>query len=528
MMNKIAITLLVILGLTSCKKEPTVWNTDWSAPLVNDTLSLANLVNDSTLSEVGGYYHVDLERVLFDMNIDSLIKIPDTTIEESFTIAFISFNVPPGYSFVNSTEEHSVNIPDVQLKYVTLKAGAIDVVVENPVATNTIFDVTLPGVTKNGVVFSESYIAPPGTNADPGIFSTTIDLTGYNLDLTGISGGGSNTLRSQISVKTDPNGPTVVMTNQDFSKVKAKFRDVEIYYARGYFGNQLIEDTVTFNIDALDIYESGLVDLPNTSITFEIENGIKVGAEGNMLYAKNTNAVGNTEVLSSPQLLNSYSISPATGAWSSLQPSYKSIEFNSSNSSIESYIENMGASHEVAYKFKLNPWGNVSGGWNELFPNSVFRVKVLADMPLKIGFDQLKLKDTFDLVLNQDPEKTRVLNGELILDVTNGFPMSLDTKLILLDGNDNQLHVISGSSPIESSEFGSVDPTIGINTKDSQVKFLLSEEVVNNINSVKKIVVIAELNTTNPATLMNEQMDIPVGAFLKLLLRSNFTTENVL
>ncbi|MDG2440092.1 MAG: hypothetical protein P8M19_00355, partial [Crocinitomicaceae bacterium] len=63
-------TLLALMALflfTSCKKENTVWETDWSVPVINDTLSLSNLVNDSTLAETGGFYSVDLNRSLFDI-----------------------------------------------------------------------------------------------------------------------------------------------------------------------------------------------------------------------------------------------------------------------------------------------------------------------------------------------------------------------------------------------------------------------------------------------------------------------------
>lgn len=527
MMKSILLLFAVSLVLIACKKENTVWNSDWSTPLINDTLSLVNLVNDSTLSEDAGYYHLNLNRTLFDLDINQLVKIPDTTISESFTIVFISFNAPPGYTFANNIEEHTVNIPDVQLKEITLKQGFIDVIVKNPIGTTTIFDVTLPGVTKDGQTFSETYSAPPGTMANPGITTETIDLSGYNLDLTGLSGNGSNTLRSQITIKTDPNGPSVLMTNQDSSKVNATFRGVEIYYARGYFGNQLLTDTVSYNIEQLNSYVSGMIDLPNTSLIFEVENGIKVPAEGNIKYATNTNALGSTVSLSSTQLNNIYSISSATGNWSSLTPSTKQIEFNSTNSNIEQYIENLGADHEVAYKFQLNPWGNVSGSYNELFPNSIFRVKVKADMPLKFAADQLTLRDTFDLNLNQDPEKTRVVEGTLILDVNNAFPISLETKLRFLGANDNLLYVVNGVGKIESGEFGTVDPANGLKVKSSSIEYLLPADMVENITSIKKVVIEAKVNTVNPTSGMVEQMPIPVNAFLKILLRSNFKTENV-
>ena len=49
--------------------------------------------------------------------------------------------------------------------------------------------------------------------------------------------------------------------------------------------------------------------------------------------------------------------------------------------------------------FQINPGGNVSGGYDELFPNSRLKVNLKATMPLSIGVNDLIIKDTFDLKL---------------------------------------------------------------------------------------------------------------------------------
>ena len=83
MRNTLFILLTFTLLLSSCKKENTVWETDWSAPVINDSLSLNNLVNDSTLENVSGYYFVNLERTLLDRGVNDVLVIPDTTITEA-------------------------------------------------------------------------------------------------------------------------------------------------------------------------------------------------------------------------------------------------------------------------------------------------------------------------------------------------------------------------------------------------------------------------------------------------------------
>ena len=139
-MKNIVAFLCFTLIIVSCKKNKTVWDTDWSSPVINDTLTLVNLVNDSTLSEVGGFYELNLERTLFDLDLGDLLEIPDTTIAEEFTFS-ASINLSPGFNFVNSVDEHDLNVDGIQLKTIILKKGFIDVKVANPLGTTTIFTV---------------------------------------------------------------------------------------------------------------------------------------------------------------------------------------------------------------------------------------------------------------------------------------------------------------------------------------------------------------------------------------------------
>ena len=523
-MKKVVSLLVIGLFFASCKKENTVWESDWSTPLINDTLSLDNLVNDSTLTESGGFYQLELNRTLFDINLADSISI-DTAITESFTIA-ATLTLSPGFSFVNSVEEHDIGIEDFQLKIMNLKEGFIDVKVDNPLETITFFEVKLPGVTKNGVEFVQEYEVPAKVNGVAGVIEQTINLTGYQLDLTGVSGGEFNLLRSQITAKTDPLGPSVQITPVDVTKVKATFRGVKVDYARGYFGSKLFLDTSDVFIDLLAAVESGTIDLPASVIQFEIENGIKVNAQASLTALSSENSSGTVLNLTGANIGAQFNIDAATGSWNSLVPSFKTIEFNNMNSNIEAYLENLGSNHIIINSIQINPWGNVSGSWDELFPNSKLKVRMKASMPLAIGIDDLILKDTFDVVLNQDPDKTRIKSGELFLQLSNGFPIAGAVKIHLLNENGDVLHSIFGSNEIASSLSGNLSAEYGFYVSDSEIQFVLSEDVLENINDVKALIIESGFNTINPTTGLVEQMSIPFGAFLSVKMKTKFTTEN--
>ena len=177
---------LSLLLATSCRKEKTSWDTDWVVPIVNDTLSLKNLVNDSTLAvDVNSFYTVDLSRTILNIGLADILTIPDTVINQVFSLTSGTLNVPPGFNIVNQIEEHTINIPSMELKKIHVSNGIIKVKVFNPLATIAFFTVKLPGVTKDGIEFSQNYAAPPGTIANPGVANATLDISDYWIDLTG-------------------------------------------------------------------------------------------------------------------------------------------------------------------------------------------------------------------------------------------------------------------------------------------------------------------------------------------------------
>lgn len=528
MKNTISILLLFAL-FSSCKKEATVWETDWSAPIINDTLSLSDLVNDSTLVESSGFYSLDLSRTLFDFDINSVVEIPDTTIHKIYTNgAFANFLVQAGESFLSviAPTEYDMGLDDVQIKKIILKKGVIQVKISNPFATKAYFKVIMPGAKKNGIVFDQTYEAPTGSIVNPGTINKEIDLSGYSIDLTGLSGTDFNKIVAQIDVFSDPLGPDINFGDEHSVPTELTFKDIELDYARGYFGNRIISDTTDFNLDFLDAYESGLLDLSTLSLSFSIENGIKVGAQGTMHVVSNENALGSVVNLTGGAIGNAFNIDPATGVWNTLTPSTNTLLFTTGNSNIENYLENLGVKHTIGYSIQLNPWGNTSGSWDEIFPQSALRVKVNAQMPLAIGMNDLVLRDTFAVDLVQDPEKTKILSGELMLKTSNSFPFSADVSIQLLNANGVVLHTIYGSEKVQASQFGTFNSNYNFNVANSDIRFVLSDNVITDLNNVTHIVVRSKFNSTDPSTNNTTQMLIPVGAFLSVKMKTKFKSEN--
>lgn len=518
--------LLVLLSIATiaCKKKPTVWESDWGAPVINDTLDLVNLVNDTTLAENGGFYVVDLERTILNRSVSDFIEIPDTTVNGSHPFPFLSLNVGPGGTLYIETLEYDLTVDDLQLQEILLESGMMDLTLSNPTGLKILFNVKLPGVSKDGQVFNETYSIEAGSIANPTSITERIDLQGYHFDLTGESGYLRNTFVCEIRVISDASNEVTNVTNNHVFKSVLQMQNMKVNYALGYFGNRLITDTINERIEAMDIVESGLIDVPESTIELDVYNGIKASAQTTITTVKNENNAANVVELTNTIIGDPFLINPATGAWSTLTPSKKEIVFSPSNSNVEAFVENLGAKNEIGYAIELNPWGNVST--NEIYPNSRLKIDLRASMPLAIGADNLKVRDTFAFNYEQDPSKTHITKGEFLLKTSNAFPLSAAITFDLLDETGNVLHTVVGTEEIKAAQAGSLNSDLGLMVADSDVKFVLPESVLEDISRVKSIVVTGLFNSTNITTNLNEQMDIPVGAFLSVKLRTRFTTEN--
>jgi hypothetical protein len=148
-------------------------------------------------------------------------------------------------------------------------------------------------------------------------------------------------------------------------------------------------------------------------------------------------------------------------------------------------------------------------------------------MPLAIGADGLTLRDTFDFNVNQNQDATHIESGELVLNASNAIPLSAGATLFLMDEAGNVIHTLTGTSPIKSSKFGSVDPLDNLQKMNSEVSFVLTEAMILDLDLIKKVAVQVELNTPNPSSGLNEMMSIPAGAFMAVKLKARFKLRAV-
>jgi hypothetical protein len=522
-MRWIALAVVAVFFI-SCKKEATRWHTDWLLPVLNDTLSLSNLYNDSTLSINGTQIDINLSRTLIDLSLSDLVKIPDTTITQQYQSNFTVNNVTPGFVFVNSVKVHDLDLGDIQLKKVRVQSGQIQLKVYNPLNTAVLYQIELPGVSQNGQVFIQNYTVQPGTVQNPTIATENIDLSGYEINLGGLQGLEFNKIQSKLTLKTDPNGQAVSIYNNQVFKYEATFENLRFDYAKGYFGSTLIAGQEQFTLPYLDKITSGSIALPDLSLDLQIENGFKMALRAQIEQLSASNTQGQLVSLSAPSIGPNVYLSPAVGNWNTLQPSTLNLHFDQNNSNIKSYLENLGAFQNISYQLQPNPWGNTAAGHDEAFANSHLRLKISAQMPMALSADGLTLQDTFALNLAQDLSKTHVTGATVVLDATNAFPLACD--LVLYFMKDGQiLHTVIADAQLASAALGQIDPLDGLLKKKSKIKIVLPPGLVADLQNLNEVVVAATFATTDPSTGLAIQQQVQANAFLALQLQLQLQTQ---
>jgi hypothetical protein len=514
MNRKMLIFTAIIILSVGCRKDKTSWSSDWIVPVVNDSLMIKDYVNDSTLAiNSDQSIQVVAERNLFKLDLTDLIKIPDTSVTQTFSISFASLQLNPGFTFIDEVKEHQFSFDDVTLREARIKSGKAIIRIENPIGTKGIFTISLPGVVKDGVVFSHTETVEGGTVANPGVGYLTLDLSGYNIDMRGEDGNLYNLLQSKMNVKTDPNGPTITITSQDKFRTNVEFEDLVVDYAKGYFGNIIFSDTTTVEVSELNSVMGGAVNIDDLNLDLILSNGIKVRAQGRITLFESTNNNNTTVGLSHPYFGQALNLNPAQGEWLTLTPSALIFSFNNASGNMTNFIENLGNNYKVGYAIEINPFGNTSNGNDILYPQSTVEVNLKADFPLLIGANDLVLQDTFAIDFKNDNKLLRVHSGKFVLKTTNTFPYGAEIKLTLLDKNKNSIK--------ELTSIGKITPAIpnsnsnGHLPNEEVTEFLVDESTAESLVDTEYVLVRAKFSST----LLNSNI-LYANAALKFLLSS--------
>ena len=516
-MTRLYFLLIVSAFLVfGCKKEPTTWQPNWNVPIVKGTLTLNDLLPDYSAENADGYASLVFNDTAYSFRIDTLIKLPDTSLVQKTAIAFASVTLGPGSFINNDNIDQLYDLGDISLKRVIIRKGQAFITISSPWPGKTKAIFTFPKVKDNfGNVFSKTYFLDPGTNANPSVIRDTFNIADFDFDLTGASGGLANYLTANMAMYSNETSESFTITNLDTVLLGLSFSGLEPKYARGYFGQYDISDVTSIKFPELKKI-SGLLELDSLKMTLNIQNGFDLIAQAKINYLKGSNtSTGQSILLDFPFLGQFLNINPASGGLYDYVPSNYYLSMNSGNSAIIPFIQNLPDSIGFGYQIKINPDGNTSGGTDQFFPNSRLNLMANAELPLHINLNDFTIKDT--LSIDASSIDGSLSKGSIAINYTNSFPLGASVSLVLLNENGSVLDSIKGNSNLLSGIYNSVSAVT--TAVSGSIKYDLDENQLANLIDAKKVSVAATFNTSNISFVkinMSDSLEFKLSSDLNL------------
>ncbi|NNE55776.1 MAG: hypothetical protein HKN32_07130, partial [Flavobacteriales bacterium] len=148
-MKRIGFVLLIIPLFLSCQRqEGTRWTTNALFPVTKGSVSLSSLVGDSLIQpDDAGILHLIIEENLTDFDLDSLVAIPDTTVNVGFEFPLPGgpFSLPPGTEVISLDDDFDLNTESAELREVLIKSGTARYQIRNYINGQINLTYTLPG-----------------------------------------------------------------------------------------------------------------------------------------------------------------------------------------------------------------------------------------------------------------------------------------------------------------------------------------------------------------------------------------------
>ena len=506
--------LVVTLALFSCKKETTKWDTDWSAPIAYGHLTIDDMIpvdNLETNSE--GYLSLVIHESIFEFSLDTLIKLPDTTIVQKTAIGVPSLAVSPTFVLPDDYDQ-IYELGEIQLKRVIIESGHAEATIESPWPGKTKITFTFPNVTGPDGTFERVYYLDAGSEAAPSEVNDWIDMTMQDMDLIGVDVISYNTIGINVLIESNELSDSFIVTNTDSISFTFAFEDMIPRYAKGYFGQYYFSDTMAMSLPPMKKIVAGTIDIDSIAMKLTVKNGFNIVAQAKITKLTGFNNRTFTTVdLDFAEKNTTLNINPASGGLYDYVPSEYPIEINNANSNVIDIIEALIDSVEVGYELEINPFGNTTAGSDEFFPDSKMELFLDGEFPLNFSANDLTIQDTIDIDWI-DAGNITPTEATVFLDYVNGFPIEADAIFYLLDENNNIIDSIIGTSPILSGTY--LADTFLTTPYTGRIEFELNDTRMDNLELTKKMILRVAFNTDG-----DDKIKISPDTFFDFKMRSN-------
>ncbi|HRG02344.1 MAG TPA: hypothetical protein PKZ75_14595 [Bacteroidia bacterium] len=520
-LKKSLFALLFLSLAFSCKKG-TNWDVDVAIPIVKSHLNISNFFGDSLFdTDQSGLVHIAFSKDLINFTMDSLVKLPDTTLNLSYT-AFFNTALNPGIQIFSNALPNDKEITfdvdnGVELNKAIVRTGVLKIEYINSYSQPMRFNYVVNSASLWGNQLTVNQLIPGGTS-----LTKTYPLDGYNINLTGLTGNKVNTLVQTYTISTDASGSSDVLQAGQGLTIKLSFVDIVPEYIQGYFGQQDLSfgpDSSSFGF--LNNFSANNLVLSQSAINFKLVNefGLEMSSSINSVRSVKLNP-SNVVTLNAGNLLQSINVGRASktnNPSNPVFPWFKQININSNNSNLNPFLQNLPDYLGYSVKAKLNPLGNISAGNDFAFYGRGLKVTADVDIPLALSADYFSLVNYSKVDLTQLKELNDVNYCEIILDARNNYPFKARVQGYMINENNEVIDslFIPGQNILESA-ITDVNNVV-LNYVDSKLVVDFNKEKITHLTQCKQIKFVSYLYLSNQPTPIKINED----SYLDLVIHAN-------
>ncbi len=492
-----SVVIILVLITTNCKRFnfDGTWETEILVPLVRSELTLENLIGEDLVRDDGqGNLEIFYEEPIFEYKLDSLFQLPDTTITTVNQGAIIPIMIAPGQSWVSDTNSNVFDIPDIDLLEMEIISGKILFEIESNLTEALVVTYLIPPAIKGGQSLQLVRTLPAATSVQNTVLKDSIDLAGYNLDLSGKDKDEYNSIFFYTNVQLNPAATSNYnLTAQDIITVRTTYKGLTPSYARGDFHTQQID--AREQSDDFEIFTNlpdGELDIEAIELDFEIRNALGVDLQTtiNEMTASNGAKSVSLEGQIISERINLDRATPFPGDPPVFVQS-KRVIINEENSNLDELLEVLPTALLYDLSLIINPLGNISNGNDFIYLNTGVEIDLNATVPISFSADRFAFRDTTEFSLEDsttDDLINQVTGGNLILNAVNGFPFDLLPSVVLLDEDQEVLDTLDGTYVIAGELIDNIP-------NKSSMDFPLPDDIIDKLYKTKYIIIEVLIST---------------------------------
>ncbi len=478
---------LVVVLFFSCRKQTGVnWDVDAVFPIVNSTLNIKNFLGDSIFkSDNTGLLNISLTRTITALRLDSLLKLPDTTIVSTFTsVNPFGSTLTPGQSFpFLPAADITFNIGDgTAIKFATLAKGTLNVKYSNTIQEPLDLIYVINGAVKNGSVLTIKETIPPGVNA----LIKNYDLSGYTLNMRGISGMQYNTLAQNYTITLNQNANPAQVNFGQGAKIEVAYSNVVPNYVEGYFGTPKVEiplDTANFSL--IDNFSAENFMLSSAVLDFKILNEFGVEFTGGFSNIKSINKSTIVPLITSE--LSNININRASKVGNTVYQTVKTVSLSNANSNIAPFLSNLPDKLVYQGTVNVNPLGNISGYNDFAFGDNGLTVLADVNIPMRFNANNFVIQSKTSVDFSNIKQLENVNSGTIIISALNGYPFAARLQAYMLNASGVVIDSLFNNSNNQIAAGQVNAQNIVVSSNSSQLRIPLTKEKISKLKETKNL-----------------------------------------